>query len=260
MSTEAGAVTLDGMTGDRLRTAIRTAQYAMRYAVNAHPWLYLPLAKRLHPDYENRFIEPDTELVIEGFGRSGSTFAVLAFESAQPGEVKTAHHTHAAAQVLVAASRGIPTLVIVRRPLEAALAHMVRRRIPARPALKSWIRYHERILPYLDRVVATPLECVSTDFGGVTRAINERFGTSFGVFEHTPENEVRLFELIEADNMRKYGSPTDWVARPTKERLERKEARRAELRAPDLALLRERADRAYETLLPGRGDPPPCGS
>ena len=236
--------------GDRLGVTVRTFQYALRYVVNVHPWIYMPLARVWHRDYQDRFIERDTELVIEGFGRSGSTFAVLAFETAQQRRVKTAHHTHAAAQVIVAARRRVPTLVIVRRPMDAALAHMVRRRIPARPALKSWIRYHEHILPYRDRVLATPLESVSSDFGLVTRAINQRFGTAFKEFEHTEENQARIFETIEVGNVKKYGKATDWVARPTPERLARKDARRSELDEPRLDPLRRRAEEVYRILLP----------
>jgi hypothetical protein len=240
-------------TDDRLARRVRELRYSVRYVVNAHPSVYMPLARRWHDDYENRFIEPDTELVIEGFGRSGSTFAVLAFEMAQERPVKTAHHTHASAQVVVAAERAIPTVVIIRRPRDAVLAHMVRRRISARPAVKSWIRYHERILPYADRLLVARLETVSTDLGSVIRAINDRFGTSFAIFDHTPEREASIFRSIEETNVRKYGQATDWVARPTGERLARKEARRTELEDPRLRSLFERAQALYDTLLAPSG-------
>jgi len=239
---------------DRLAARVREMQYRIRYVANAHPWIYMPLARRWHADYEHRFVEPDTELVIEGFGRSGSTFAVLAFEQAQERPVKTAHHTHAAAQVKVSARMGIPTVVIVRDPMDATLAHMVRRKIPARPALRSWIRYHRHLLPYRDRIMTTTLASVSSDFGAVIRAVNERFGTSFKEFEHTPANEAHLFEQIEADNLRKYGEATYWVARPTAVRLQEKDARRLELEDPRLAGLKERAYAIYRSLIPAASD------
>jgi hypothetical protein len=240
-------------TGERVRATARTFRYGLRYFVNAYPRVYMPLARAWHSGYRDRFVERDTELVIEGFGRSASTFAVMAFEMAQDRRVRLAHHTHASAQVIVAAKRSIPTLVIVRRPMDAALAHMVRRRIPARPALKAWIRFHSRILPYRNRILAVPLESVSTDFGAVTRELNRRFGTSFGVFEHTGENQARVFQTIEAANLRKYGKPTDWVARPTTERLDRKGARRTELDDPGLAALREQAEDLYRNLIRTEG-------
>lgn len=239
---------------DRLAARVREAQYTIRYVANVHPWIYMPLARRWHADMEHRFVESDTELVIEGFGRSGSTFAVLAFELAQERPVKTAHHTHAAAQVVVAAKMRIPTLVIVRDPMDATLAHMVRRKIPARPALRSWIRYHRHVLPFEDRILTTPLASVSSDFGAVIRALNDRFGTSFKEFEHTPANEAHLFDLIESHNVEKYGKATYWVARPTVKRLQEKDSRRRELEDPRLAALRERAYAIHRSLIPSASD------
>ncbi len=237
-------------TRDRLAAKVREMQYRTRYVVNVHPRIYMPLARRWHADMEHRFVDPDTELVVEGFGRSGSTFAMLAFDLAQQRPVKTAHHTHAAAQVVVAARLGIPTLVIIRDPIDATLAHMVRRKIPAKPALQSWVRYHRHVLPYKDQILAVPLASVSSDVGAVIRAVNERFGTAFKEFDHTKENEAHIFELIEAHNLEKYGKPTYWVARPTATRLEEKDARRRELDDPRLATLRERAHAIYGSLIP----------
>ena len=235
---------------DGLATKVRQFRYSLRYVVNVHPAIYMPLARRWHADLENRFVERDTELVIEGFGRSGSSFAVIAFELAQERPVKTAHHTHAAAQVIAGAKMGIPTLVIVRDASEATLAHMVRRGIHAKPALESWIRYHEHVLPYRDRIVATSLSTVSTDLGSVLGLVNERFGTSFEEFDHTEANQAQVFEIIEARNLDKYGKATYWVARPTAARIEEKEALRRELENPRLAGLWERAGSLHRALIP----------
>jgi len=237
-------------TRDRIAATIREMQYRTRYVVNVHPRIYMPLARHWHADMEHRFVEPDTELVVEGFGRSGSTFAIMAFELAQQRPVKTAHHTHAAAQIVVAARMGTPTLVIIRDPMDATLAHMIRRKIPPKPALQSWIRYHRHVLPYRDRVLATPLASVSSDFGAVVRAINDRFGTAFKEFEHSKENEAEIFRMIEAQNLQKYGKATYWVARPTASRLEEKDARRRELEDPRLARLKEQASEIHRALLP----------
>lgn len=239
---------------DQLAARVREMRYRIRYVVNVHPRIYMPFARRWHADMQHRFVEPDTELVIEGFGRSGSTFAVLAFELAQDRPVKTAHHTHAAAQVVVAARMGTPTVVIIRDPMDATLAHMVRRKIPAKPALQSWIRYHQHVLPYKDRILTTTLASVSSDFGLVTRAINDRFGTSFNEFEHTGANESHLFELIEDGNRKKYGKATYWVARPTTVRLEEKDIRRRELDDPRLARLKQQAYVIYRSLTPSAND------
>jgi hypothetical protein len=244
------------MEGHELVAAkAREVSYAARYIVNAYPAVYMPLARIRHRDCDDWTVSAATELVIEGFGRSGSTFAVLAFEQAQTRPVRTAHHSHAAAQIISATRLGVPTLVIVRDPDSAVVAHMVRRGIPPVLPLKAWIRYHERITPYREAFVAARLESVGSDFGAVVRGVNAKFGTSFEEFRHTPQNEARVFETIERLNHRRFGGAATSerfraLARPTPEREDRKRAVRSKLESHRLAELRARAWAVYHTLVP----------
>jgi hypothetical protein len=222
--------------------------------VNAYPALYMPMGRLRHRGRTDYLVERDTELVIEGCGRAGSTFAVLAFQSAQGRRVRTAHHTHAAAQVITAVRWRIPTLVIVREPLESALAHMARRDIPARPTLVSWIRFHRRIMPVRHGFVAVSFADMTSDFGAVMTRVNEAFGTSFGVFQHTPENEAAVFAEIERRNRAGWGDRMTAerarsLARPTAERAALKQRLRVQLEAPELAGLRAQAHDVYRTFV-----------
>lgn len=239
---------------DRLRAAVREARYSARYFLNAYPAIYMPLARLRHRAQDDWSVRKDTELVIEGFGRSGSTFAVDAFEFAQPQPVRLAHHTHAAAQVITAVKWGIPTMLIVRHPGQVVPSHMARRDIGARPPLVAWIRFHERLLPHREGFVVAPFEEMITNMGVVIQRINGRFGTSFGVFEHNPESETRVFERIEARNLRRFGVGTlegeRSLARPSLEREARKQTLRSAYEAPALARLRSRAERVYRSLVP----------
>ncbi|HEY3764676.1 MAG TPA: hypothetical protein VGL44_05920 [Gaiellales bacterium] len=237
-----------------LRARAREASYRTRYLLNAYPAFYMPMGRVRHRGKSEYLVQRETELVIEGCGRAGSTFAVIAFNSAQSRPVRLAHHTHAAAQVLTAVKWGIPTLVIVRPPLDSALAHMARRDIPARPALVSWIRFHRRILPVRHGFVAVSFADMTSDFGAAVVKVNEAFGTSFGVFDHTPENEVGVFAAIEGRNRDRWGEQMTperarSLARPTPERAAKKERLRTELEAPGLAGLRAQAHDLYQTLV-----------
>jgi hypothetical protein len=46
--------------------------------------------------------------------------------------------------------------------------------------------------------VLAPFPTVTTAFGAVMRDLNDRNGTSFAPFEHTPENVARCFEAMDA--------------------------------------------------------------
>jgi hypothetical protein len=228
----------------------RELKYRLIYWASAYP-VFVPIGRIKFGHLDDLFVTRDTDLVIEGFGRSGTTFANFAFLSAQTRPVKTVHHTHAAAQVINAARMGIPTLLLVKPPLEAALSHMVRHQVSARPPLIAWIRFHRRVLPYLDRIVATSFEEMITDFGAVVRRINDKFGTSFEVFHHTKENEAAVFERIRQRNLVRWpqGMRKTALAIPSAEREALKEKLRAELMTEELAALREQARALHEAIL-----------
>lgn len=250
-----GIAPVDPPRGDGwdLQSRCRQLKYRFIYWVSAYP-IVMPLARVKFRNLNDLLVTRDTGLVIEGFGRSGTTFANFAFLSAQTRPVKTVHHTHAVAQIIVAARMGIPTLLIVKPPLEAALSHMVRHQVPAGPPLNAWIRFHRRVLPYLDRVVVISFQKMTTDFGAVVRRINDKFGTSFGVFNHTRENEAAVFERIRQRNLVRWpeGMRKTALAIPTAEREATKEKLRAELMREELAPLREQAQALHEVVLEAR--------
>jgi hypothetical protein len=233
----------------------REARYRLRYLVNAYPTLYMPLARRRHRTQPDWVVRPDTELVVEGFGRSGSTFAVMALNASQGRTVRTASHSHAAAQVLAAARMGIPTLVIVRRPVDVTVSHMARRGIGPRAPLIAWIRYHRRILPVRERLVAVSFDAMTHDMGAVIERVNERFGTCFTPFVHSPENVSAIFADIDAVNGGRFegraAERARALARPTAERELEKRRLQAAVEAPDLATLRRRADELYADITGG---------
>ena len=193
--------------------------------------------------------------MIEGFQRSGNTFAVFAFEMAQDRPVKSAHHLHSSAQVVRGVELGVPALILIRDPKDSTLSHMIREpRVPMGKALGAWTRFYEKIVPYRDRVLVADFSRVTTDFGLVIRALNERFGTGYKEFDHTEENVERCFQMIEERNRERYGALVEGkVARPSEERRSRKEALAAAFDAPALAARRDRAYRVYRFLVPATG-------
>ncbi|MGH2596515.1 MAG: hypothetical protein ACRDH7_11200 [Actinomycetota bacterium] len=236
-------------------TSLRRLVYSTRAVVSVHPSLFLPFARRKYGRAVNdRVVETDTELVIEGFQRSGNTFAAVAFEMAQQRRVKTAHHMHAAAQIVAAARMGIPTLVLIRDPEACVLSQMVREPgIAAGQALANWVRFYEHVIPCRDRVVMAGFEQVTTDFGAVIREVNERFGTPFAEFEHTDANVEHCFELIELGNRARYGALREpMIARPSVERNALKDAIRRQYGSERLARLRSRATAVHRALVPSQ--------
>ncbi|WP_171470432.1 hypothetical protein [Frigoriglobus tundricola] len=122
----------------------------------------------------------DTELVIEGYWRSGNTYAARAFETAQDRPVRIAFHTHAAATVRKGVRLNRPVLVLARHPLDAASGRMfLAPRLSLEHALREYIRFYQAIEPLAAGYVRATFEQVTADYGAVIARVNDRFGTAF---------------------------------------------------------------------------------
>jgi hypothetical protein len=182
---------------DRSAVSIASrARHGLRTRVSAHPTLYLAFARRKYPGPSPEVVGRHTELVIDGYTRSATTFAVYAFQLAQPEPVRLAHHLHAPAQLIEAARRGLPALVLIREPKGAILSQLVREpRVTMSGALVAYSRFYASLLPHRERFVVGEFEEVTRDFAAVVRRLNTRFGTRFVAFDPTDTNVRECLEL-----------------------------------------------------------------
>jgi hypothetical protein len=184
----------------------------------------------LRPGTQHRLVQPESDIVIEGFPRSANTFAYHAFLYAQEEtwDGHVGHHLHAASQLITAVKWDVPAVLLLRHPRDAVLSLLIRNpNLSARTALQGYVDYHEACLSIADDVVIGAFETVTSAFGEVIEAVNRRYDTSFTVFQHDTEAEEAVFERIEwvASNVDTAGSKG--IARPTKKKdtLKRKRAR-----------------------------------
>ena len=195
-----------------------------------------------------------TEIVIEGYPRSGNTFAVVAFRLAQGREIQIAHHLHAAAQIKRAARLDVPAIVLIREPSEAILSLVVRDpHASIRWALHSYIRFYSAVFPYLEKTVIAPFAAVTSDLASIIRMVNTRYGTAFKEFVPTEDalNSVRqtVEWMAQQDSIR-----TGWdyhlgVALPSEQRRRAKEALRTEYLDERNKPLRLTAESLYERVM-----------
>jgi hypothetical protein len=252
----------------------RRVRHVVRSWAAEKPTLYLPFARKRYPGPSPEVIGPETEVVIDGYTRCASTFAVYAFQLAQERPVRMAHHLHAPAQLIAAAKAHLPTIVVIRDPEGAILSQAVREPgIALRDALWAYERFYARLLPYRSSYVVADSKEVTTDFASVVRRLNARFGTSFREFDPTEENVARCLALMRErsklpEALLRFESGTAsldealsaaaragsdreesgaWV--PSPEREQRKDALRADWLHPRLERSRARARATYESFL-----------
>jgi hypothetical protein len=227
--------------------------YGLKTLVAQYPALALPVARlrRGHGEVVSR----DTEIVIEGFPRTGSSFAVAAFRRAQGRPVKVAHHVHAPAQVMVAVRRRIPALVLIRSPEDSVLSLVIRNpEISITQALTGYERFYRSLLPMKPQFESATFDEVVEDFGKVIDRINDRYGTDFARFAHTDANAAAVLAEIEEDYLTRDPPGERFeriVPRPSEERRRLKEELRSQYGNPTLNGLRARAESLYERFVNG---------
>ncbi len=184
--------------------AVFRLEKGLQIHAGKHPAVFFSLYRLLRKD-RSRMVTPETQLVIEGFPRSGNSFARVAFIQAQREKVRIAHGLHVPAQVIRAAGWHIPTLVLIRRPRDAVLSFAIRDPISVDQALRYYLSFYETIERYRDAYVLGHFEEVTRDYGRVIERINERFGTTFARFRHDEENVGRVFARMEKNSRKRYG-------------------------------------------------------
>jgi hypothetical protein len=184
-----------GWSADRLR-------HHLRQPLSCTPYLW-DLAVAARPGKRTTLVRRDTPLLIEGFSRSGNTYSVAAFAVSNGPDVPVARHLHAAAHVLRAARFGVPILLLVREPRAAVSSYIVRRpTLTVDEGLDEYCDFYRKVWRVRSRLVVGLFDDVVTDFGGVVRQVNQKFGTGFAPYEATPGNEATTMALVEQMNRR----------------------------------------------------------
>jgi hypothetical protein len=152
-------------------------------------------------EFRRKFVNPKTDLVIEGYPRSANSFALHAFRAGQQEPFSVAHHLHIPAQIIRAAYWNIPTLVLIRNPQDAIQSLVVRHPdLSPNVALRYYLSFYESIKKYRRSYVLAKFEEVTSDFGLVIEKINEKFGTEFLPFVHTEDNVKEIFNRLDEVN------------------------------------------------------------
>jgi hypothetical protein len=237
--------------------ALRLEKWLQTHA-GRHPAVYFSLYRLLRPRKDFvRAVTPDTQLVIEGFPRSGNSFARRAFVMAQDesfDKTHIAHHLHVPAQVVRAAQWQIPTLVLIRRPRDAVLSFALWDPISVDQALKYYLSFYETVEKYRDAYVLGLFEEITEDFGQVIQRVNDKFGTTFSLFRHDEQNVSKVFAGMEARAREMHGEThgeTPWeskIPRPSATKERKKREVEYDLENPKRKKLIAKADAVYQRL------------
>ena len=163
-----------------------------------HEPIFLPILLRLTPLGTSRQITASTDLVIEGFPRSGNTFTTFAIEDASGHELTIASHVHQPCQIKLALARGLPTVFVVRDPVSALASFLVYdRRFSASTVIGEYRSYHRELVPYAERLLICEFDEVTSHISSVIDRINQRYFLQIPPFDEEPSNVERVLAQIE---------------------------------------------------------------
>lgn len=179
-----------------------------RRILGRYPKLYFALGGLRGEVFQKRKVTKDTDIVIDGYPRSTNSFAVGAFRHAQSTPVEIAHHLHVPAQIVRSCELGIPTILLIRHPVDAIVSYRAlhregemvegESRDPLRmgfsPFFRSWIDFYETTLDHRKSVVVALFDEVIRDFGKIVERVNSKYERSFHPFKHTDRNVRRVNE------------------------------------------------------------------
>jgi hypothetical protein len=213
-----------------LRRLLRRGKFLL-----GHDPVFLPIFMRLTPLGTSREITEHTDLVVEGFPRSGNTFTVFALQDAADYRLRIASHVHHPSQVKLAVTRGVPTVLVVREPVSALSSYLTfgQHGLPG-SVLKEYSGYLRELVPYVDLVLVCDFTEVVTDLSGIIDRINDRFSTSIPHFDQSPENVDKVFEEIARQHrlLHYRQDPVHVVPRPSADRRDISERARSGILDP----------------------------
>lgn len=244
---------------------VKKARRHFRNSISASPLLYCSAARLGRGGY--RIVSSATDLVVEGFPRSGNSFAEAAFRASQNENISLSHHTHAAANILRAVQLGKPCYVLIRHPKDACVSLVIQEpQVQSlRLALKEYEKFHRAIKPVIGKICLIPFEVATTDFNGSVQRLNDVYGTSFKTLpEDAGTDEVmslvdqisRQRETV-ADGVEPYSPHASEDTKAARKSLQAK--LRSEIEKPEFAPLLKRCEAVYGELIrtcsPGRPGP-----
>lgn len=206
-----------------MRSAVRRSMRRWRRRLGDDP-MWLPLVLRATPTGTARRLRDDTQLVIEGFPRSGNTFAVFAVrlgEQRAGRQVSISSHVHTPSAIKAAARARFPTLVVVRPPLDTLVSLLIAApHVRPTEAVDEWIHHHREVWPYRDRFEVATFDDVVHRTDVVVGRINTRFGTSLAPIDPSPQTTAAIFDAIDAHHHALYGDREHLLPRPSPGRVE----------------------------------------
>jgi len=143
-----------------------------------------------------------TELVIEGYPRSGNTFFVTALKYTQKRKLNLAHHLHNIAQIKHGLENKIPVVILLREPKEAVKSLILRENYQNQTLLlKNYFFFYKFVKKNKKQILIFKFETIIKNFDKCIKKINKTFNMNYAIKKLNNNDIKKIF--IEIDKISK---------------------------------------------------------
>jgi hypothetical protein len=192
-------------------------------------------------------LEPEFEMWIDGFPRTGNSFCVEMFRDANP-NVRLRSHRHLPPFIIQAVEYGIPGILLIRKPVDAASSWAIYRDCDVGQCLDYYNDFHHALRRYIPRLFIATFEQVTQDLPDVIDQFNRRVGTRYALPQFDDEKVQECFARIDRSQ--------SGAAQPVSERHASRPSAARELLKPEIlaqiqtqSVLKTKLDRANALYL-----------
>lgn len=172
-------------------------------------WIHRRYRELLWPNFglhalylaaRGRKVDPaSADIALEGFGRSGNTFATTALRMSQPRPLRIISHFHYPIAVGRPADAGLPVCVVLRQPVDSIASYCQYSSWGPQRFIDDFIAWHRYVLPWLDRICVVRFEDFTADFNRLVRAVNRVYGPVLTEVADPSALTPRVFAQIEQE-------------------------------------------------------------
>ena len=215
---------------------------ALRDFIKRHPMVYFPVKRLMDRDITYRLAGKNSDFCLEGYPSSGNSFLYTVLMHLK-GDLEIASHSHSVANIKAALARGLPSVVVIRQPVDAIASRIARFGGGVDGCIAEYLSFYGYVESQRQRLLLLPFAMVTSD----TRTAVERIVAATGIV--LPLERLDQACRDAKERMRSFAEERGRAAKvslPSAERDRQKQALRqaieAHPRLPDALALWQRLD------------------
>jgi hypothetical protein len=142
--------------------------------------------------YRELNVTKNSDICFEGYPRSANSWFHRYFSRANP-NAQTAHHVHLCSQIKSALNKCVPTVVLIRNPLDCISSYHIYNYFETnlKLAIISYISYYNYIQKINSRILLVKFETAINDPEYIIRSLNTKFNLSFKIGDQKIVSQIK---------------------------------------------------------------------